>query len=57
MDRGSFEDRINLAYEMLYFSTLIWLFYCPLYLVAIPLLALRKKQKAHGMKNYVHLSP
>jgi len=45
MDRGSFEDRINLAYEMLYFSTLIWLFYYPLYLVAIPLLAIRDNDK------------
>jgi hypothetical protein len=31
---------------MLYFSTLIWLFYCPLYLFAIPLLALSKKTQS-----------
>jgi hypothetical protein len=31
---------------MLYFSTLSRLFYCPLYLVAIPLLALSKKTKS-----------
>jgi len=31
---------------MLYFSTLSRLFYCPLYLVAIPLLVLSKKTKS-----------
>jgi hypothetical protein len=42
---------------MLYFSILSRLRCCLLYLDAIPLLALRGKEEAHGMKNRVHLAP